>query len=176
MLSVVGFPIIALLIGVAGYRLKRIFAFVSRTSDSLGAGYQITESLKSFNRGGFFGIGIGRGTKILPEPFTDFIFSVYGEEAGFLGSLIIIILFAFLAYRGIKIAYKTNDNFLSLLAFGFTFLLISQAAINIMVTIGLLPTTGITLPFLSYGRSSLLVSSAMIGVLLNISRKSDNEA
>ena len=93
-----------------------------------------------------------------------------------MGSLIIVVLFTFLAVRGIRIAQRTNDDFLSLLAFGFTFLIISQAAINIMVTIGVLPTTGITLPFLSYGRSSLIVSASMIGVLLNISRKvEDNQ-
>lgn len=171
MLALVGLPVIFMLIGVAGYRLKRLWGFITSESDVMGAGFQITESLKGFMRGGLTGTGIGKGRKTMPEPFTDFIFSVYGEEIGFLGALAVIVLFAFLAYRGIRIAFKTDDTFFSLLAFGLTFVLISQALINIMVTIGILPTTGIALPFLSYGRSSLITSAFIAGVLLNISRK-----
>jgi len=172
----IGVPIIAILTSIAGYRLKRIWAFISSDSDSLGAGFQILESLKAFDRGGFLGVGIGKGYKTLPEPFTDFIFSVYGEEAGFLGCALVILLFAIFTYRGIRIASRCQDSFLSLLAYGLTAMISLQAIVNFMSSLGLIPTTGITLPFLSYGRSSLIISCAVAGILLNISKKTQVEA
>ncbi len=175
MLALMGFPIILTLVAISGYRLKRIWAFLAGSTETRDAGFQIAQSLKAFNRGGMFGAGIGKGYKTYPEPFTDFIYSVFGEELGFFGAFLILILFAIFAYRGIRIALNCNDRFLTLLAFGLTFVVVSQALLNITVAIGLLPTTGITLPFLSYGRSSLIISAIMAGILLNISRKSDHE-
>ncbi len=171
MLALMGFPIILTLIAISGYRLKRIWVFISGSSATRDAGFQIAQSLKGFMRGRMFGTGIGKGFKKYPEPFTDFIYSAYGEELGFIGALFILLLFGIFAYRGIKIALDCDDRFLSLLAFGFTFVIVVQALLNIMVVLGLLPITGITLPFLSYGRSSLIISALIAGVLLNISRK-----
>ena len=106
----------------------------------------------------------------LPEPQTDFIFSIISEELGFLGILIVSSLFLFIFYRGMMISLKSKDLFGKYLAFGMIFQMIFQATMNLMVVVGLIPVTGVTLPFLSYGGSSLLVSMASIGIILNISR------
>ena len=108
----------------------------------------------------------------LPEPQTDFIFSIISEEFGFLGVIIVVGLFLIILYRGIKIALNAKDQFSKYLAFGLIFQILIQAVMNLMVVIGLIPVTGVTLPFLSYGGSSLLISMISIGILLNISRSS----
>lgn len=161
------------LIIVAPYRLARILSFLNPWSDPLGSGFQIIQSLYSIGPGGLLGMGFLSSRQkhfYLPEPQTDFIFSIISEEFGFLGVVIVAFCFLFIFYQGIKIALKTNDLFAKYLAFGLTFAIIIQASLNLMVVVGLIPITGVTLPFLSYGGSSLLVSMASIGIILNISR------
>lgn len=165
--------IVALII-IAPYRMLRIVAFLNPWSDPLGSGYQIIQSLYAIGPGGLLGQGFLQSRQkqfYLPEPQTDFIFSIISEEFGFLGILIITSFFAFIFYRIIKISLKTNDLFGKYLSFGLGVGILIQALLNIAVVIGLLPVTGVTLPFFSYGGSSLLVSLASIGIILNISRK-----
>ncbi len=161
------------LIIIAPYRLKRILSFLNPWSDPLGSGFQIIQSLYSIGPGGLFGLGFGNSIQkhfYLPEPQTDFIFSIISEEFGFLGILIISILFLTIFYNSLKISIKCNDLFGKYLAFGITFGMIFQTILNLSVVVGLIPVTGVTLPFLSYGGSSLLISMASIGILLNISK------
>lgn len=164
--------IVALII-MAPYRMLRIVAFLNPWSDPLGSGYQIIQSLYAIGPGGLLGQGFLKSRQkqfYLPEPQTDFIFSIISEEFGFLGILIITSFFFFIYYRIIKISLKSSDLFGKYLAFGLGTGIIIQALLNIAVVIGLLPVTGVTLPFFSYGGSSLLVSMASIGIILNISR------
>ncbi len=163
------------LIIAAPYRMKRIVSFLNPWSDPLGSGYQILQSLYAIGPGGLLGQGFLKSRQkyfYLPEPQTDFIFSIISEELGFLGVLIVSSLFLVIFYRGMIISLKSKDMFGKFLAFGLSFGLIIQATLNLMVVVGLIPVTGVTLPFLSYGGSSLLVSMASIGILLNISKNS----
>ena len=162
------------LIIIAPYRIKRIVAFINPWSDPLGSGYQIIQSLYAIGPGGLFGLGFGNSIQkqfYLPEPQTDFIFSIISEEFGFLGVLIVTSVFAFIFYLIVKIALKQNDLFAKYLCFGLGMQILLQALLNLCVVVGLIPVTGVTLPFLSYGGSSLLVSMASIGIILNIARK-----
>ena len=155
--------------------MKRIVSFLNPWSDPLGSGYQILQSLYAIGPGGLLGQGFLKSRQkyfYLPEPQTDFIFSIISEELGFLGILIVSSLFFIIFYRGMTISLKSKDLFGKFLAFGLSFGLIIQAVLNLMVVVGLIPVTGVTLPFLSYGGSSLLVSMASIGILLNISKNS----
>lgn len=157
----------------APYRMKRIVSFLNPWSDPLGSGYQILQSLYAIGPSGLLGQGFLKSRQkyfYLPEPQTDFIFSIISEELGFLGVLIVTILFGIIFYEGISISLKAKDLFGKYLAFGLSFGIIIQASLNLMVVVGLIPVTGVTLPFLSYGGSSLLISMASIGILLNISR------
>jgi len=161
------------LILIAPYRLKRILSFLDPWSDPLGSGFQIIQSLYSIGPGGLFGLGFGNSIQkhfYLPEPQTDFIFSIISEEFGFTGILIISILFIIIFYNSLKISMKCNDLFGKYLSFGITFGLIFQTILNLSVVVGLIPVTGVTLPFLSYGGSSLLITMISIGIILNISR------
>lgn len=161
------------LIAVAPYRLERILSFLNPWKDPLGSGFQIIQSLYAIGPGGLFGYGFLNSRQkhfYLPEPQTDFIFSIISEEFGFLGVLIVSSLFIFIIYRGFKIARNCEEPFGKLLAFGITFGLAFQAVLNLMVVVGLIPVTGVTLPFLSYGGSSLLITLSGMGILLNISR------
>jgi cell division protein FtsW len=172
-LGILGMGGIVGLIISAPYRLQRIFSFINPWKDPLGSGFQIIQSLYAIGPGGLLGFGFGNSRQkhfYLPEPQTDFIFSIISEEFGFLGVLIVSSLFITILIRGIMISLKAKDLFGKYLAFGITFGLIFQAVLNLMVVIGLVPVTGITLPFLSYGGSSLLISMTSIGILLNISR------
>ena len=172
-LVIVGLIGFAFLIISAPYRLKRITAFLNPWEDPLGDGFQMIQSLYAIGPGGLIGAGLGNSLQkyfYLPEPQTDFIFSIIAEELGFLGATAILILFLLLCWRGFVIALHTTDRFASLLAFGITGMLLIQVAINISVVIGLIPVTGITLPFISYGGSSLLLNIGAIGILLNISK------
>lgn len=170
---------VAGLIGIVGliiaapYRLKRILSFLNPWSDPLGSGFQIIQSLYAIGPGGLLGFGLGNSRQkhfYLPEPQTDFIFSIISEEFGFLGVIIITTLFFIIIYQGFKIAKKANDLFGKYLAFGITFSLAFQCILNLSVVTGLMPITGITLPFVSYGGSSLLITMMGMGILLNISR------
>ena len=163
------------IIVAAPYRMKRIVSFLNPWSDPLGSGYQILQSLYAIGPGGLLGQGFLKSRQkyfYLPEPQTDFIFSIISEELGFLGVLIVTTFFLIIFYRGISISLKSADLFGKFLVFGLSFGLIIQAALNLMVVVGLIPVTGVTLPFLSYGGSSLLVSMASIGIILSVSKHS----
>lgn len=161
------------LIAVAPYRISRILSFLNPWKDPLGSGFQIIQSLYAIGPGGLFGQGFMNSRQkhfYLPEPQTDFIFAIISEEFGFLGVLIVSGLFILILTKCFKISKNTNDLFAKYLVFGISFQMGFQAILNLMVVTGLIPVTGITLPFLSYGGSSLLVSLISIGVILNVSR------
>jgi cell division protein FtsW len=163
------------LIAAAPYRLQRITAFLDPWQDPLGAGYQAIQSLYAIGPGGLIGLGLGMSRQkfnYLPEPQTDFIFSILSEELGFIGGAAIILLFLMLVWRGIRTAITAPDLFGSLLAIGIIGIVAVQVFINIGVVIGMLPVTGITLPLVSYGGSSLTLLLTALGILLNISRYS----
>ena len=156
----------------ADYRIQRIMSFMNPWQYSGDKGYQVVHSLLAFGTGGIWGAGIGKGYQklfYLPEPHTDFIFSVIGEELGLIGVLIILGLYTVILWRGISIAKNSPDAFGSFVAIGLTTAMGLQIFINMGVALGLLPTKGLTLPFLSYGGTSLLMNMASIGVLMNIS-------
>ena len=169
----VGGGLLSLLIIRDPYRLKRFLDYFAMLKSPDAANYQLTRSLDALEGGGFLGAGIDSSLqKIsrLPYPHTDFIFAVLGEEFGFIGAVAVTILFMLFIWRGLHIARHTKDHFASLLATGVTTLIGLQAFINIGVVTGLLPTKGITLPFISYGGSSIVLSLVSVGILLNISR------
>jgi cell division protein FtsW len=154
-----------------GYRRKRWLMFLDPWQDPFGAGYQLIQSFLSLGRGGVFGVGFGNGTEklfYLPDAHTDFIFSVLGEEFGLIGTSLFLLLFLLFVVLGFRIALRAPDRFGMLLASGFTSLIGIQMFVNVAVVLGLLPTKGLTLPFLSYGGSSLLVNLMMVGILMNI--------
>ncbi|QVK17060.1 putative lipid II flippase FtsW [Mycoplasmatota bacterium] len=164
---------VTLLIISAPYRLKRIFAYLDPWSDPLGAGFQIIQSLYAIAPGGLFGVGYGNSIQkyfYLPEPQTDFIFAIIIEELGFIGGVTILLLYATFLITSLKISYHAKDLFGKFLALGITLIIFIQFFINIGVVIGLLPVTGVTLPFLSYGGSSLTVTLLGVGIILNISK------
>ena len=154
------------------YRVKRLLSFVNPWEYPSTEGYQIIHSLMAFGTGGIWGTGIGKGYQklfYLPEPHTDFVFSVIGEELGLIGVLVILFLYGMILWRGLAIATRAKDAFASFVAMGLTVAISLQVVINMGVALALLPTKGLTLPFLSYGGSSLLVNMAAVGVLMNIS-------
>ncbi len=161
------------LIIVAPYRINRIVSFINPWSDPLGSGFQIIQSLYAIGPGGLFGLGFGNSIQkhfYLPEPQTDFIFAIISEEFGIMGIIILSILFLTLFISIIKISINENDLFAKYLSLGLIMGIILQTILNICVVIGLVPVTGVTLPFISYGGSSLLVSMASIGIILNIAK------
>lgn len=163
------------LIVSAPYRIARITSFLDPWQDPLGSGFQIIQSLYAIGPGGLLGLGLGQSRQkffYLPEPHTDFIFSVLTEELGFLGGVCVLTLFSLVLWRGIKIAITAPDLYGTFLAVGIVAMIAVQVMINIGVVTGLMPVTGITLPFLSYGGSSLTLILAAVGVLLNISKHS----
>jgi cell division protein FtsW len=164
-------PLACVFLFSASYRIKRLTSFLNPWQYASGEGYQIVHSLMAFGTGGFWGVGIGKGYQklfYLPEPHTDFIFSVIGEELGLLGVILILTLYGIIVWRGFDIAKKAQDPFASLLAFGLISAFGLQVCINMGVTLSLLPTKGLTLPFLSYGGTSLLMNMASMGILMNI--------
>lgn len=172
-LGIIGVLGITGLIIIAPYRLARILSFLNPWSDPLGSGFQIIQSLYAIGPGGLFGFGFLNSRQkhfYLPEPQTDFIFSIISEEFGFLGIVIVVTLFLSIIITGFKISKNCKDLFGKYLSFGIMFQLSFQALLNLMVVVGLIPVTGVTLPFLSYGGSSLLITLCSIGVILNISR------
>lgn len=155
------------------HRMARIVAFFNPSIDPQGISYQINQALLAIGSGGLFGVGLGHSQQkysYLPEPIGDSIFAIAAEEIGFIGILILIILFFLLAFKGLKIAAKIKDDFGKLLAAGITSWIIIQAFINITAITGLIPLTGIPLPFVSYGGSALIVTMAGAGILVNISK------
>ena len=172
-LGVIGIIGIIVLVMIAPYRMDRITSFLNPWSDPLGTGFQIIQSLYSIGPGGVLGMGLFNSRQkhfYLPEPQTDFIFSIISEEFGVLGVLIVVSLFSFMLYRSIKISLDCEDSFTKYLSFGLIFQMIIQTVLNLSVVIGLIPVTGVTLPFLSYGGSSLLITLCSMGIILNISR------
>jgi cell division protein FtsW len=156
------------------YRMQRIISFLNPWEDPLGSGYQAVQSFVAFGLGGVAGTGLGDSTQklfFLPQAHTDFIFSIIGEELGFIGVLSIIIGFGVLVVRGLKVALRASDNFGCYLVFGCTVLIALQAGINMAVAVGLFPIKGLTLPFISYGGTSLISSFGGVGIILSVSRK-----
>ncbi len=175
MLAMVGVAGLVGLIAAAPYRLQRITAYLDPWQDPLGAGYQAIQSLYAIGPGGLVGLGLGMSRQkynYLPEPQTDFIFSIIGEELGFIGGAAVLLLFLLLVWRGMRTAITAPDVFGSLLAVGIVGMIAVQVIINIGVVIGMFPVTGITLPLISAGGSSLTLILTAIGILLNISRYS----
>ena len=157
----------------SSYRYYRMAGFLNPFKDVTGINLQLYQALLAFGSGGWFGLGLGASrqkTGYLPFPYTDSIFPILGEELGFIGCAVIVILFLFLAFRGFRLARRTPDLYGALLATGITTWLVLQAMINIGANTGTIPYTGVPLPFISFGGSSLVVSLAAVGVLLNISR------
>lgn len=155
------------------YRLRRLLAFSDPWADPLNSGYHIIQSLYAIGSGGLFGVGLGRSREkflYLPEPHTDFIFAILGEELGFIGTVTVLLLFFLFAWRGLRVAISAPDIYGSILAAGLTTMIIMQALMNIAVVTASMPVTGIPLPFLSFGGSALIFTLAGVGILLNISR------
>ncbi len=168
-------PLYFLIFHVA-YRRDRILAFLNPYSDPQGRGFHIIQSLIAVSTGGITGVGLMEGKQklfYLPEPHTDFIFAVTAEELGLVGALVVVLLFGIFLWRGMRTALHTEDMFGRFLAVGITSMVVVQAFINISVVLGLMPTKGIPLPFVSYGGSSLFITLACVGVLLNVSRQVD---
>ena len=158
----------------AQYRMKRIMSFLG-LGDNQDGNYQLQQALIAFANGGFFGVGRGQSNqrdKFLPESYSDFISSIIGEEYGFFGILMMVTLFGLFLYRGLRIARFAPDRFGSMLAFGITITISAYAFVNIGVNCGILPTTGLPLPFLSYGGTAVLFSACAVGILLNIASQS----
>jgi cell division protein FtsW len=166
------FAVLAVVVGLADpYRRDRLLSFLNPGANRSGTGYQVWQSLIGLGSGHVFGLGLGGGREkwgTLPNAHTDFIFSVVGEELGLVGAVVLLVLFFALAWYGLRAATRAPDRFGSLLAVGITTWVTSQAVINIGAVIGVLPVTGIPLPFISFGGSSLIITMAAVGILLNI--------
>jgi cell division protein FtsW len=170
-----GAALLVVLVGLRGYQMERLQAWLNPWSDPLGKGFHTIQGLLALALGGVFGAGLGEsrlaGGLFLPNASNDFIFAIIGEEFGLFGGVVVVGLFVVLAYAGIRTALRAPDTFGALLAAGITAWLCLQAFINVGVVVGLLPVTGITLPFISYGGSSLIISFTAVGILLSISRE-----
>ena len=168
-------PIIFYLISHTAYRLQRLWAFLNPWQDPQGFGFQIIHSFLAFGSGGLWGVGLGNSKQklfYLPEPHTDFILSIIAEEMGLIGVTVLLIMFAFVVIKGIKISLNAPELFGTYLAMGISCMLALQVIVNMGVVMALLPTKGLTLPFISYGGSSLVVNLTCMGILMNISKKS----
>ena len=172
-------PAFYFLIVTSEYRWKRVTAFLDPWASPFGDGYQMIQSMIAVSVGGIFGRGLMEGQQkllFLPEPHNDFIYSVIAEELGFLGATVILLCFCVIAWRGMRTALRAPDRFGAFLALGLTTMMAFQALFNISVVLGLLPTKGIPLPFVSYGGSSLLINLIGMGILLNVSQHASNAA
>ncbi len=175
LLAIVGLPLAVLLLFTKEHRVQRLIAYFDPMKDPIGAGYQVNAARSALMNGGLWGKGLGEGTKKLgglPEAQSDFIFATIAEEMGFIGVLFIISVFVAFAFRGYTTALKSNSRFGYYLAFGLTTSILYQALLNIAVVSGLVPATGIPLPFFSSGGSSIVVTLIMCGLIVNVSRKS----
>jgi cell division protein FtsW len=165
-------PVAWLVMGTA-YRRQRVLTFLDPWRDPLGAGFQVIQSIIAVGTGGVWGRGLMNGVQklfFLPEPHTDFIYSVISEELGLIGATAVLLCFALIAWRGLRVSLHAPDTFGALLALGLTTMVAVQALFNISVALGLLPTKGIPLPFVSFGGSSLLINLLGMGILLNVSQ------
>jgi cell division protein FtsW len=175
-LGLLAIPVLYHVIMIAAYRRDRIEAFLNPWSDARGSGYQIIQSLIAVGTGGLRGVGLMEGHQklfYLPYPYSDFIFAVIGEELGLLGASAVVAAFILFLWRGIRAAWKAPDAFGMFLAAGLTLEVVLQAFINLSVVLGLLPTKGIPLPFISAGGSSLVITLVSVGVVLNVSQHAD---
>lgn len=166
-------PLVYYLVAGSEYRLKRILAFLDPISNRYEHGYQLTQSLFGFGEGGLFGSGLGDGLQkfyFLPEAHNDFIAAIIAEELGVVGIWIVIVVFAIAVARGVAISFRAPDEFGTYVSFGITSLIAVQVLANLSVSMGLVPTKGLNLPFVSYGGSALIISLYSIGILLNISK------
>lgn len=167
-------PVIYVVVFVIGYRRERVMTFLDPTRDVQGDGYQISQSLLALGSGGLTGLGLGQSQQkyfFLPEPHTDFVFSILGEELGLIGTIGLLVAFVLFGFLGFKIARSAPDFHGFLLASGITLMVMVYAFVNMGVAIGLLPTTGLPLPFISYGGTSLLLTLIAAGVLINIGKQ-----
>jgi len=168
-------PAAAVVAVAAPYRMRRIIGFMHSPNHKSDIGYQGYQALVGLGNGGALGVGLGQGGQkyfYLPEPHTDFVFSILGEEIGFVGLVAVLSLFAFIIYRGVRISFNAPDKMGQLMAFGFSFILGLYVIVHAFVNTGIIPTTGIPLPFLSYGGMSLIFTMSSIGLMLNISSQS----
>jgi len=175
-LAVLGLPVLYQAVTVAAYRRERILAFLNPWSDALGSGYQIIQSLIAVGTGGVTGVGLMEGRQklfYLPYPYSDFIYAVIGEELGLLGAGAVVGAFLLFLWRGVRAASRAPDAFGTYLAAGLTLAIVLQAFINLSVVLGLLPTKGIPLPFISAGGSSLVLTLLSVGLVLNVSQHAD---
>jgi cell division protein FtsW len=175
LLSLLAVPASFFLLFTKEHRVQRLLTFLDVGSDKAGNAYQIANSQSAFVAGGIVGKGLGRSAAKLgplPMSYSDFIYAIIGEETGLLGALFVLILFAVLAWRGYRIAAASPDSLCRYLAFGLTTTIVLQALLNMTVAVGLVPTTGVTLPFFSAGGSSLTLTLAMCGLLYNVARNS----
>ena len=173
-LGIVGIIGSICLIAIAPYRLKRLLSFLDPFSDPLGSGFQAIQALYAIGPGGVLGVGFNQSIQkhfYLPEPQTDFIFAIFAEEFGLIGSLVLLFIFGYFFYTCFKVAFKSQDQEGFYLAFGLTSLLCIQTIVNLCVVTGLFPVTGVTLPLISYGGTSLVITMMCIGIIINVSKK-----
>jgi cell division protein FtsW len=166
-------PVVVALVALKPYRWRRMVAFMNPWDDPQGSGFQIIQSFLALGSGGWLGVGLGDSKQklfYLPEPYTDFIFAIIGEELGMIGTTAIVALFALLIWRGLRIGLRAPDTFGAYLGLGLTIMLATQTIVNLGVVTGALPTKGLPLPFISFGGSALLMTMFSAGVLLNISQ------
>ena len=172
-------PVIYVVVTSSSYRMKRIMCFTDPWKDAFGCGFQLVQSFIAFGSGRFFGVGLG-GSKqklyFLPEVHTDFIFSLIGEELGLIGALSVLGIFLWLLIKGVQVASRTSDPFSYYLTMGLTMMIGVQTAINFAVSMGLMPTKGLPLPFISYGGSAILINLSAAGILISISRWNEENA
>jgi cell division protein FtsW len=176
LLVLMAIPVLIYLVASEPYRMRRIVAFLDPWEDSQGVGFQLTQSQIALGSGGLTGVGLGKSVQklfYLPAAHTDFILSIVGEELGFIGIFVIIVMFGLLIWQGARIAKRANDPFGYYLATGIVAMLGLQTVVNVGVILGAFPTKGLPLPFISYGGSSLIFNMMAIGLLLNISRIED---
>jgi cell division protein FtsW len=174
-----GLPVATVLVLGTAYRRQRVLTFLDPWRDPRGAGFQIIQSLYAIGTGGVRGKGVMNGVQklfYLPEPHTDFIYSVIAEELGLIGATLVLLCFAAITWRGLRVALRAPDSFGAFLALGLTAMIAVQALFNISVALGLLPTKGIPLPFVSFGGSSLLINLLGMGILLNVSQQASSTA
>jgi cell division protein FtsW len=172
-LALASLPALYFLIWTSEYRRKRILAFLDPWANPLGDGFQMIQSMIAVGTGGLFGRGLMGGVQklhYLPEPHNDFIYAVISEELGMIGATVVLACFCVIAWRGLRTSMRAPDRFGAFLALGLTTMVAFQAFFNVSVVLGLLPTKGIPLPFVSYGGSSLLINLVGMGILLNVSQ------
>ena len=176
MITIGMLPALILAVIAEPYRVRRVLAFFDPWSDARGSGFQLIQSFIALGSGGFFGVGLGSSKQklfYLPESHTDFIFSIIGEELGFLGSASVLILFAALVWFMLRISFRIKDAFASRVVLGLGAMIAFEVIVNIGVSTGMLPTKGLPLPFISYGGSSLVCHMAAVGLVLNMAREAE---